>query len=146
MVEAVEAAENSLVPWERFRGLHDFGHDSINEAITHACCTTAMDLSTEAILTMTRSGHTARMVARFRPGCPIVALTPDERVARQLAIVWGVLPAVAGDAASTDEVFARSVEKAKELGVLRAGDTAVITAGVPLGRVGSTNLIHAVEV
>ncbi len=146
MVEAVEAAENSLVPWERFRGLHDFGHDSINEAITHACCTTAMDLSAEAILTMTRSGHTARMVARFRPGCPIVALTPDERVARQLAIVWGVLPAVAGDAASTDEVFARSVEKAKELGVLRAGDTAVITAGVPLGRVGSTNLIHAVEV
>ena len=128
MVEAVEAAENSLVPWERFRGLHDFGHDSINEAITHACCTTAMDLSAEAILTMTRSGHTARMVARFRPGCPIVALTPDERVARQLAIVWGVLPAVAGDAASTDEVFARSVEKAKELGVLRAGDTAVITA------------------
>ena len=146
MVEAVEAAENSLVPWERFRGLHDFGHDSINEAITHACWTTAMDLSAEAILTMTRSGHTARMVARFRPGCPIVALTPDERVARQLAIVWGVLPAVAGDAASTDEVFARSVEKAKELGVLRAGDTAVITAGVPLGRVGSTNLIHAVEV
>ena len=146
MVEAVEAAENSLVPWERFRGLHDFGHDSINEAITHACCTTAMDLSAEAIITMTRSGHTARMVARFRPGCPIVALTPDERVARQLAIVWGVLPAVAGDAASTDEVFARSVEKAKELGVLRAGDTAVITAGVPLGRVGSTNLIHAVEV
>ena len=146
MVEAVEAAENSLVPWERFRGLHDFGHDSINDAITHACCTTAMDLSAEAILTMTRSGHTARMVARFRPGCPIVALTPDERVARQLAIVWGVLPAVAGDAASTDEVFARSVEKAKELGVLRAGDTAVITAGVPLGRVGSTNLIHAVEV
>ena len=146
MVEAVEAAENSLVPWERFRGLHDFGHDSINEAITHACCTTAMDLSAEAILTTTRSGHTARMVARFRPGCPIVALTPDERVARQLAIVWGVLPAVAGDAASTDEVFARSVEKAKELGVLRAGDTAVITAGVPLGRVGSTNLIHAVEV
>ena len=146
MVEAVEEAENSLVPWERFRGLHDFGHDSINEAITHACCTTAMDLSAEAILTMTRSGHTARMVARFRPGCPIVALTPDERVARQLAIVWGVLPAVAGDAASTDEVFARSVEKAKELGVLRAGDTAVITAGVPLGRVGSTNLIHAVEV
>ena len=146
IVEAVEAAENSLVPWERFRGLHDFGHDSINEAITHACCTTAMDLSAEAILTMTRSGHTARMVARFRPGCPIVALTPDERVARQLAIVWGVLPAVAGDAASTDEVFARSVEKAKELGVLRAGDTAVITAGVPLGRVGSTNLIHAVEV
>ena len=146
MVEAVEAAENSLVPWERFRGLHDFGHDSINEAITHACCTTAMDLSAEAILTMTRSGHTARMVARFRPGCPIVALTPDERVARQLAIVWSVLPAVAGDAASTDEVFARSVEKAKELGVLRAGDTAVITAGVPLGRVGSTNLIHAVEV
>ena len=146
MVEAVEAAENSLVPWERFRGLHDFGHDSINEAITHACCTTAMDLSAEAILTMTRSGHTARMVARFRPGCPIVALTPDERVARQLAIVWGVLPAVAGDAASTDEVFARSVEKAKELGVLRAGDTAVITAGVPLGKVGRTNLIHAVEV
>ena len=146
MVEAVEAAENSLVPWERFRGLHDFCHDSINEAITHACCTTAMDLSAGAILTMTRSGHTARMVARFRPGCPIVALTPDERVARQLAIVWGVLPAVAGDAASTDEVFARSVEEAQGLGVLRSGDTAVITAGVPLGRVGSTNLIHAVEV
>ena len=105
-----------------------------------------MDLSAGAILTMTRSGHTARMVARSRPGCPIVALTPDERVARQLAIVWGGLPAVAGGAASTGEVWARSVEKAKELGVLRSGDTAVITAGVPLGRVGSTNLIHAVEV
>ena len=146
MTETIEAAESSLLPWDRFRSSRFFGNDDVDEAITHACCTTAMDLAAGAILTMTRSGHTARMIARFRPGCPIVALTPDERVARQLAISWGVQSCVAQEVGSTDELFAQSVELARKMGVVTPGDTAVITAGVPLGKTSSTNLIHAVVV
>ena len=116
---------------------------NINDAINHTCCLTAMDLDAKAILAATNSGRTARMICRFRPACPVAALTMQEKVRRQLAISWGVYPFLTGEVNSTDRIFSLSVECAVKEGLVKNGDTVVITAGVPLGRSGSTNLIKA---
>jgi len=102
-----------------------------------------MDLSATAILTATKSGHTARMVARYRPHCPVVALCPDEKVRRQLSLSWGVRPFLSDDVESTDTLFAMCVYTALKEKAVKVGDTVVITAGVPIGKSGSTNLIKA---
>ena len=116
---------------------------NINDAITHTCCLTAMDLDAKAILAATSSGRTARMICRFRPACPVAALTMHEKVRRQLAISWGVIPFLTGEVNSTDRIFSLSAEVALKEGLVQNGDTVVITAGVPLGKSGSTNLIKA---
>ena len=143
MVETIEAAEASVLLWDRFRRRVYSGNDSINEAITHACCTTAQDLAASAIATMTLSGHTARMIARFRPGCPILAITPNERVQRQLSICWGIQSFPSKHTENTDELLQRAADVARESGAATMGDTVVITAGIPLGETPSTNLIKA---
>ena len=102
-----------------------------------------MDLDAKAILAATSSGATARMIARFKPACTIAALTMTERVRRQLAIVWGVQPYLYGTVDSTDRLFSLAVECARKEGVVTPGDTVVITAGLPIGQSGSTNLIKA---
>jgi pyruvate kinase len=102
-----------------------------------------MDLGATGILTSSKSGYTARMISRFRPGCPVIALTTEERVRRQLAICWGVLPILSGSVDSTDRLFSLCSDVAKKEGLVQPGDTVVITAGVPIGRSGSTNLIKA---
>ena len=102
-----------------------------------------MDLDARAIVVTTASGHTARMVCRFRPACPIAALTMTEKVRRQLAINWGVIPFLTGSVNSTDRIFTLSAEVALKERLVQDGDTVVITAGVPFGKTGSTNLIKA---
>ena len=83
------------------------------------------------------------MICRFRPACPVAALTMQEKIRRQLAICWGVIPFLTGEVNSTDRIFSLSSEVAVKEGLVQPGDTVVITAGVPLGRSGSTNLIKA---
>ena len=97
----------------------------------------------KAILAATNSGRTARMICRFRPACPVAALTMHEKVRRQLAICWGVIPFLTGEVTSTDRIFSLSAEVALKERLVQNGDTVVITAGVPLGKSGSTNLIKA---
>ncbi len=144
MVSVVAAAEGAIDYWGRFRErnlLPDV--DTINDAITHSCCLTAMDLKATAILAATKSGHTAKVISRFRPECPIVALCQSEKTRRQLAISWGVHAYLSGDVDSTDRLFSLAVEVARKEGAVQPGDTVVITAGVPIGKSGSTNLIKA---
>ena len=86
------------------------------------------------------------MIARFRPACPIIVLTYTERVRRQLSISWGARAYLIHDTESTDELFDLAVERAVGEGVVAPGDTVVITAGIPMGTVGSTNLIKAQKV
>lgn len=143
MLEIVKEAEGSINYWNHFQKAHVQTSANINDAITHTCCLTAKDLNATAILAATNSGRTARMICRFRPACPVAALTMHEKVRRQLAICWGVIPFLAGEVNSTDRIFSLSAEVALKEGLVRAGDTVVITAGVPLGRSGSTNLIKA---
>ncbi len=143
MVQVCMAAESVIDYWARFRATDPPTNPSINDAITHTCCLTARDLDSKAILCASKSGHTARMIARFRPACPIVALTLSEKVRRQLNIVWGVFPCLAGNVDSTDRLFSLCAENAWKERLVENGDTVVITAGVPIGQSGSTNLIKA---
>ena len=146
MVGIVEEAEQSINYWRQFQKHRVTPEPNINDAITHTCCLTAMDLDAKAILAATNSGRTARMICRFRPACPVAALTMQEKVRRQLAISWGVYPFLTGEVNSTDRIFSLSVECAVKEGLVKNGDTVVITAGVPLGRSGSTNLIKALVI
>ena len=143
MVSIVEEAEQSIHYWRQFEKRRVIPASNINDAITHTCCLTAKDLEAKAILAATNSGRTARMICRFRPACPVAALTMHEKVRRQLAICWGVIPFLTGEVTSTDRIFSLSAEVALKERLVQNGDTVVITAGVPLGKSGSTNLIKA---
>ena len=144
MLEIVTEAEASIDYWKRFqKQLVVTTSSNINDAITHTCCLTARDLNATAILAASSSGRTARMICRFRPACPVAALTMHEKTRRQLSICWGVIPFLTGEVNSTDRIFSLSAEVAVKEGLVQPGDTVVITAGVPLGQSGSTNLIKA---
>ena len=143
MVQIVMAAENNIDYWKRFREATYDHTTTITNAISHTGCLTAMDLDASAIIIPTQSGYTARMVSRFRPKCIIVALSPDENIRRRLAISWGVVPLLCGTVDSTDRLFSLCVQSAKKEGLVQSGETVVITAGVPIGKSGSTNLIKA---
>ncbi|NLD46065.1 MAG: pyruvate kinase [Clostridiaceae bacterium] len=137
---AIEA-EKSMDYWKRFTTMQYDLASNVTNAISHATCTTAMDLKAEAIITVTHSGNTARMISRFRPACPIIATTVSPRVHRQMMLSWGVKPYLVDEASSTDEMFDMGVEKALESGCVRNGDLVVITAGVPIGVSGTTNIL-----
>lgn len=141
MSRIAEKAENSMDYWKRFVSAQFEMMPTITNAISHATCTTAMDLKASAIITVTKSGHTARMISRFRPDCPIIATTDSPKVQRQLCLSWGVLPYLVKEATSTDEMFEMGVEKALESGLVKNGDLTVITAGVPVGVSGTTNIL-----
>ncbi|MCI8478856.1 MAG: pyruvate kinase [Oscillospiraceae bacterium] len=144
MVHTIESAESAIDYWGRFRENALLSNiTNITDAITHTCCLTAMDLNATAILAPTESGSTAKVISRFRPACPIIALCPGERTRRQMAISWGVHPYLAGFADSTDRLFSLAIDVARKEGAIQKGDTVVITAGVPIGESASTNLIKA---
>ena len=145
MVRTVEAAEAAIDYRDRFIRQFELdrqvGSQSIDQAISHTCCMTAIDLNASAILAATTSGHSARMISRFRPPCPIIGLTTSEKCRRQMAISFGVQPLLYGSVDSTDRLFALCVETVRKEGVVQSGETVVITAGVPLSSRGTTNLI-----
>ena len=144
MVNTVLAAEQAIDYWGRFRDrISDIDCSSISNAITHTCCMTAMDLNAKAILAPTESGYTPKVISRFRPACPIIALCQNEKVRRQLSISWGVATFLTGFVDSTDRLFSLAVDVAAKEGAISEGDTVVITAGIPIGKSGTTNLIKA---
>ena len=102
---------------------------NVTDAISYATCTTAMDLDARAILSSTSSGHTARMVSKFRPDCPIIATTSNESVRRQLSLTWGVLPVMRDKSTDTDKVIVNSIEAAKAVNYINENDIVVVTAG-----------------
>jgi pyruvate kinase len=116
---------------------------SITDAISNATCNIAQDLGASAIVTATSSGHTARMVSKFRPAQIIVAATTDRRVTRQLSLSWGTYSVLTTHLESTDDIIDSSISKALECELIHHGDLVVITAGVPVGVAGTTNLIKA---
>ena len=120
---------------------------SIADAISHAARETACDLGAAAIITPTISGHTARVISKYRPHCPIVAVTPNPRVQRELALYWGVRPLLSRREESTDETIAGAVRAAQEHGLVKRGDVVVVTAGAASSGPGTTDImkVHIVE-
>jgi len=141
MARIAERAEAALEYREIFIRRASGQQTTVTEAISQAVANSALDLDANAIITSTESGYTARMVSKYRPKAPIIAVTPSEHVMRALQLVWGVIPVLGTPAKTTDEMFDIAVNGAIRSGLVKLGDTVVITAGVPVGRSGSTNLI-----
>lgn len=118
----------------------------ITTAISHATCTTAADLNAAAIITVTISGFTAGMISRYKPGCPIIACSVNPRVCRQLNLSWGVKPLLIKKEEKADDLFEEATRAVEKAGYVGRGDVAVLTAGVPLGVSGKTNMIRVIEV
>lgn len=114
---------------------------TVTDAISHATCTIAQDLGASAIITSTETGHTARMVSKYRPRAPVAAVTPEPKVLRKMAIIWGVYPILMERAKDTDSMISGAIDMSLGEGIINPGDLVVITAGVPVGVHGTTNLI-----
>lgn len=142
MARIAQVAEASIDYVQRFRDSVPRPSANITNAISHACCTSAQDLNATAIVTVTKTGFTAKMLSRFRPGCPIIACAPVERVVRQLCLSWGITPLLIEEVTDTDELFERAVDAGIDAGLLHKDDLIIMTAGVPLGISGTTNLMR----
>ena len=146
-VEAVETMVRIAVTTERsidYKGRFtkcQSGCVDVAGAISHATVTTAHDLDAAAIITVTKGGETARLISKYRPMFPIVSCTMEPMVQRQMNLSWGVYPLVIAEETSTDGLFRHAVEAACKAGYAEPGDLVVITAGVPLGISGTTNLL-----
>lgn len=140
MARIVSTAEDAAVehPWSPAPG----AHDDVATAVSGAVCALASGLDLAAIVTATQSGATARAVAAHRPTVPIVAATPDEQVARRLALVWGVLPAVMRPYTTIDEMIDAAAEAAHATGIAESGDLIALTGGVAVHIAGSTDFIQ----
>lgn len=146
MAKISERTEDAIQYREWLHERHADRHETITDAISQSVCNAAFDLKASAILTPTESGYTARMVSKYRPKAPIIAVTPHQDIMRKLALVWGVYPLQATSADSTDEMLEISVHAALQAEMIKHGDLLVITAGVPVRESGTTNMmkIHVV--
>lgn len=141
MVRIAECTENDINYIEKFRKRDIPERPDVTSAISHATCTTAHDLGAAAILTVSKTGQTARMISKYRPNCPIICGTTEPKVRRQMNLSWAVIPIVVDEKNNTDDLFEHVVNVAESNGLVKSGDLTVITAGVPLGVSGTTNLL-----
>ncbi|MGN0666117.1 MAG: pyruvate kinase [Huintestinicola sp.] len=146
MALIAETTENDINYSNRLKNRKDDCNKSITNAISHAAVTTAHDLGAKAILTVTKTGGTAKQLSKYRPECPIIGCTPDKRVQRQMNMSWGVIPLLMDEKSSTDELLDGAIEAAVTNGLLKNGDMTVITAGIPLGVAGRTNMLKVAVV
>ncbi|SHH69304.1 pyruvate kinase [Virgibacillus chiguensis] len=136
-IKAETAIDHSSILKDRSRNVDMTITDAISQSVTH----TAMNLAVSAIITPTESGHTARMISKYRPHSPILAVTFSERINRRLSLVWGVHAVMCRRAKSTDEMLDIAVERGLRSGMVEHGNRVIITAGVPVGQSGTTNLL-----
>lgn len=146
MSRIAETTEGAIDYIGRFKKHADDLDPTITDAIAHASVTTAHDLKAAAILTVTKSGGTARTLSKFRPNCPIIALTTDETTCHQLSLSWGIESGLMDEKDNTDQLIEHAIQVSLQKGYLKKGDLVVITAGVPLGISGTTNLLKVERV
>lgn len=141
MVRIAERIEQDIDYRKRFFGHERKANPDITDAICHATCTTAHDLNARAIITVTKSGRSARMISRYRPYCDIIGCAITEKVSRQLNMSWGVTPVLLEEKEEVFELFDYATAACREKGLVKEGDVAVFTSGVPIGISGTTNMI-----
>lgn len=141
MVRIAERTEQDVDYRKRFFEFEREANPDITDAICHATCTTALDLNAKAIVTVTKSGRSARMVSRYRPESDIIGCATTEKVCRQLSLSWGVTPVLIKEEQEVFSLFDKSIAAAEKIGLLNKGDLTVITSGVPIGISGTTNMV-----
>ena len=146
MALIAETTENNINYKARFASRSSDQNGSVAEAIAHATVTTAHDLNAKAIITVSLGGQTARLISKYRPSCPIISCTMSEVVCRQMNMSWGVIPFIIDEKTNTDDLFAAAVEAAESHRLVEDGDLVAITAGVPLGVSGTTNLMKVEKI
>ncbi len=146
MARIAESAERDIDYHSRMRFCGEGDKTDITTAIAYATCSAAAELDAATIITVTMSGYTAEAISRFKPMCPVIGCSVNERVCKQLNLLWGVNPLMIKQESAADDLFVNAVAEAKRAGFVKKGDIVVITAGVPLGTAGTTNMIHVVEV
>lgn len=141
MAKIAERTEQDIDYKGRFSKRQLTEQPDVTSAISHATCTTAHDLGAVAIITVSKTGQTARMISKYRPDCPIISGTTSQKVLRQMNLSWGVIPILVDEKTNTDELFEHVVNVAEQHELVKNGDLAVITAGIPLGVSGTTNML-----
>ncbi|MBR5579495.1 MAG: pyruvate kinase [Lachnospiraceae bacterium] len=145
MSRIAERAEKDIKYYDRMKKIRCAEETQITGAISHATCSIAAELDAAAIITVTISGFTAEKVARFKPTCPIICCSVNPRVLRQAALLWGVTPVLIEKKGTTEDLFKEALWQAEKTGIVKKGDRVILTAGVPLGVSGNTNMIRVVE-
>ncbi len=147
-IEAVKAMSKIAIETEknidykkRLKTMNSPINKNVTNAICHATCETAHNLNASAIISVTKSGHSARMVAKYRPACQVIGTTVSKKVYRQLALIWGVKPVLSDMKETTDEIFEQAIDIATNTGQIKNGDLIVITGGMPAGISGTTNTL-----
>ena len=141
MVKIAERTERDVDYRRRFFLLKREANPDVTDAICHAACTTAIDLNAAAIVTVTKSGKSAKMISRYRPISDIIGCATTEKVCRQLSLTWGVTPLMIQEEKDTYVLFDKAVLAVVKAGLLKEGDLTVLTSGVPIGISGTTNMI-----
>lgn len=141
MMRIADRTEQDIDYKKRFFAREAKSNPDVTNAICHATCTTAHDLNARAVVTVTKSGNSARNIAKYCPACPIICGAMEEKVARQLNLVWGTIPVILEKKKDVFDLFDHVLEVGAAQGYLRKGDTTVITSGVPIGVSGTTNMI-----
>ena len=146
MAEIAESTENSINYTGRFLK-ENVKNNTITDAVCHASCTTAIDLHASAIVALTLTGHTARMISKFRPSCPIIAATTDETCYHQLALSWGVIPVMNNRQTDTEALFQSAIKKLDKTNIARRGDKVIIIGGSHLDAIGTSDVmrVHVIE-
>ena len=141
MARIAERTERDIDYSREFKPRRLAERPDVTSAISHATCTTAMDLNAAAIVAVTKSGRTVGRIAKYRPSCPIIGCATHPQVCRQLSLMWGVIPIEMQEEETADDLFDHAVKLTEDKGLLSRGDLVVITAGVPLGLSGTTNML-----
>lgn len=141
MVRIAERTEQEVDYRKQFFQNERSTEPDITDAICHATCTTALDLKAKAIVTVTKSGRSARMISRYRPMSDIISCATSEKVCRQLALAWGVTPILINEEKEVLNLFDKAIQAVEKVKLLEKGDLAVITSGVPIGMPGTTNMM-----
>ena len=141
MIKIAIETEKDIDYVKRFKNTHITVSRNVTNAISHATCETAHTLGASAIVSVTKSGHTANVVSKYRPECPIIATTFSRKVFNQLSLSWGVMPLLSEKMDSTDDIFYQAIERASETDIVRDGDLIVITGSMLVDVSGTTNML-----
>ena len=141
MAKIAERTEQDIDYKKRFFHRDANNNPDITDAICHATCTTAYDLNSKAIIVVTKSGRSAKMISRYRPACDIIGCATSEQVCRQLNMSWGITPVLRVEKKDGFELYDYAIRESQKQKLVDVGDILVFTSGVPIGESGTTNMI-----